>query len=204
MEVDGGLFPPLLSLQDLNGAQISAGLEQMSGEAMAQGVGMDGTIKARALRGFLGGVVYRFCVDRVIRSMPTVAGKEPVAGFSPQPTPVLAQLFKQLGAEHDVAVFAALSSADMNHHALAVDIAGLQVCYLSTPQAGSVECHEQSAMEGSASGIDEPCDFFLAEDRWKVMVLFRIRSLGDTPGFLERVEVEKAQSPPAVRNATRR
>src|ERR1700676_840982 len=92
----------------------------MSGEAMAQGVGMDGTIKARALRGSLAGVVYRFCVDRVIRSMPTVAGKEPVAGFSPQPMPVLAQLFKQLGAEHDVAVFAALSSADMNHNALPV------------------------------------------------------------------------------------
>src|SRR5258707_13042921 len=117
--------------------------------------------------------------------MPTVAGKEPVAGFSPQPTPVLAQLFKQLGAEHDVAVFAALSCADMNHHALAVDIAGLQVCYLSTPQAGSVECQEQSAMEGRASCLDETCDFFLAEHRWKVMVLFRIRSLVDRLGFLE-------------------
>src|ERR1700720_1158916 len=113
----------------------------MSGEAMAQGVGMDGTMKARALRGFLGGVVYRFCVVWVIRSMPTVAGKEPVAGFSPQPTPVLAQLFKQLGAEHDVALFAALSSADMKPHALAVDIAGLQVCSLRTPPAGSVERH---------------------------------------------------------------
>ena len=48
----------------------------------------------------------------------------------------LAQFFEQLGAEHDIAVFAALSSADMNHHALAVDIADLQVCDLSTPQAG--------------------------------------------------------------------
>src|SRR4030088_463824 len=103
--------------------------------------------------------------------MPTVAGKEPVAGFSSQPRPVLAQLFKQFGAEDDAAVF---PSADMNHHGLAVDIAGRQVCYLSTPQAGSVERHEQSAMGGSASGIDEPCDFFLAEDRWKAMGLFRI------------------------------
>src|SRR3974377_130719 len=115
--------------------------------------------------------------------MPTVAGKEPVAVFSPQPTPMLAQFFEQLGAELDIAVLAALSSADMNPHALAVDIADLQVCHLSTPQAGSVERHEQSAMEGSASGIDESCDFFLAEDRWKVMVLFRLGSLGDGPGF---------------------
>jgi len=120
--------------------------------------------------------------------MPTIAEKEPAAGFSPQPMTVLAQLFEQLGAEHDIAVFAALSSADMNHHALAVDIADLQVCYLNTPQAGSIERHEQSAMERSASGIDESCDFFLAEDRWEVMVLFRIGSLGNAPGFPERLD----------------
>src|ERR1700694_5722127 len=68
-------------------------------QIVAQGVRMDDTVETRALRGFLAGVVYRFCVDRVIRSMPTVARKEPVAGFSPQPTPVLAQLFQKLGAE---------------------------------------------------------------------------------------------------------
>jgi len=49
---------------------------------------------------------------------------------------------EQPEAEHDVAVLAAFSSADVNHHALAIDITDLQVCYLSTPQAGSVERHE--------------------------------------------------------------
>ena len=68
---------------------------------------MDGTVEVRALRGSLAGVVERFCAGRVIRSMPTVAGKEPTAVFSPQPTPVPTQFFEQLGAEHDVAVFAA-------------------------------------------------------------------------------------------------
>jgi hypothetical protein len=135
--------------------------------------------------------------------MPTVAGKEPVTGFSSQPTPVLAQFFEQLGAEHDIAVLAAFSSLDMNHHALAVDIADLQVGYLSTAQAGSVEGHEQSAMEGSASGIDKACDFFLTKNRGEVTVLFRIGSLGDTPGFLERLDVEKAQGRQVVDNGTR-
>src|SRR5215470_988322 len=92
----------------------------------------------------------------------------------------------------------------MNHHALAVDIADLQVCYLSTPQAGSVERHEQSAMERSVSGIDESCDFFLTEDRWEAVILFRIGSLGDAPGFPERLDVEKAQGRQAVRNCTGR
>ena len=95
---------------------------------VTQGVGMDGTVEARALHGSLASVVERVCAGRLIRSMPTVAGKEPAAGFSWQPTPVLAQFFEQSGAEHDVAVLAALSSADMNHHALAVDVADLQVC----------------------------------------------------------------------------
>jgi hypothetical protein len=62
----------------------------MSGEAMAQGVWMDGFLEARLLSGFPAGVARCFRVDRVISSMPTVAGKEPVAGFSPQPAPVLA------------------------------------------------------------------------------------------------------------------
>src|SRR6201984_239688 len=172
----------------------------MSSKAMTQRVRVDSMAEAGALGGSVTRMPNRFRVDRAIGSMPAVAGKEPVAGFSPQPTPVLAQFFEQLGAEHDIAVFATLSSADMDHHALAVDIADLQVCYLSTPQTSSVERHEQSAMEGSASGVDESCDFFLAEDRWEVMVLFRIGSLGDAPGFLERLDVEKAQSCQMVRN----
>src|SRR5262250_2856729 len=114
----------------------------MSGKTMTKRVGMDGVVEARASSGSLAGVARCFLVDWIIRSMPTVAGKEPVAGFSWQPAPVLAQFFEQLRTEHDIAVFAAFPSADMNHHALAVDIANLQVGYLSTPQAGSVERHE--------------------------------------------------------------
>jgi hypothetical protein len=87
----------------------------------------------------------------------------------------------------------------MFDHALAVDIADLQVCYLRNLQTGSVERHEQSAMEGSVGGIDESCDFFLAEDRWEMMVLFRIGRL-DTPGLLECLDVEKAQGRQAVDN----
>src|SRR5215469_5227358 len=100
----------------------------MSCKTVTKRVGMDGVVEARALSGTLAGVARGFLVDWIIRSMPTVAGKEPIAGFSWQPAPVLAQFFEQLRAEQDVAVFAAFPSADMNHHALAIDIADLQVC----------------------------------------------------------------------------
>jgi hypothetical protein len=55
-------------------------------------------------------------------------------------------------------------------------------------------------MEGSLSSIDELCDFFLAEDRWKAIILFRVGRLGDTPSLLERLNVEKPQRTQTVRN----
>src|SRR6266850_156734 len=59
-------------------------------------------------------------------------------------------------------------------------------------------------MERSARGIDESRDFFLAEDRWEAVGLFRIGSLGDAPGLLESFDVEEPQRRQAVRNCTRR
>ena len=52
--------------------------------------------------------------------MPAVAGKQPLLRLAPETSPVGAQLFEQLGAEHDIAVLAALAFADMNHHPLAI------------------------------------------------------------------------------------
>src|ERR1035441_10997060 len=48
--------------------------------------------------------------------VPAVAGKEPLLRLAPEAAPIDAQLFEQLGAEHDIAVLAALSFPDMNHH----------------------------------------------------------------------------------------
>src|SRR5215831_9935806 len=73
-----------------------------------------------------------------------------------------------------------------------------------TPQAGSVECHQQSAMERSESSINESCDFFLTEDRRQAMALFRIGSFRNAPGLLECLDVEESQSRQADRNCTRR
>ena len=63
--------------------------------------------------------------DRVTCGVPSVAWEEPLLRLAPEATPVSAQCFKQLRAEHHVAVLAALALPDMNHHALAVDVAHL-------------------------------------------------------------------------------
>jgi len=72
----------------------------------------------------------------------------------------------------------------VNHHAFAIDVADFQVCQFSASYSGGVERHQQGAMEGSAGGLNELSNFFLAEDRWQVMGPFRIGSVGDAPGLL--------------------
>ena len=128
MQVDGRFFQVLMAEQELNSAEISASFEKVCGKAVPQQMRMHTFLNAGALSGSLAGVARRFRINRVMPGMPAIPGKEPIAGFSPQATPVLAQFVEQLRAEHDIAVLAAFSSADMNHHALAVDIADLQVC----------------------------------------------------------------------------
>ena len=58
-------------------------------------------------------------------------------------------------------------------------------------------------MEKSGGRIDELRNFFLAEDRWQAMILFRIGSLGDAPAPLERLGVEEPQSRQTDRHSAR-
>jgi hypothetical protein len=79
----------------------------------------------------------------------------------------------------------------VNHHAFAIDVADFQVCQFSASYSGGVERHQQSAMEGSAGGLNELSNFFLAEDRWQAMRPFRVGSVSDVPGSLERLTVKE-------------
>src|SRR5262249_19038586 len=145
----------------------------------------------------------RFGVDRLIPAMIFLAGEEPDARFFPQALPVLAQFVEQLGAEHHVAIFASLAAAYVNHPALAVDVCDFQVRKFGTTQSGGIEHHQQGAMEGSARGIDQSRHFLLAEDRWQVKRLFRIRSIGAAPGLLECLDIEKTQRRQMLRYGAR-
>src|SRR5215469_13842813 len=60
-------------------------------------------------------------------------------------------------------------------------------------RAPGVEGHEQDALRRSACRVDELCDFFPAKNRRQAMGLFRIGSIGKTPGPAERLDVEKTQ-----------
>jgi len=52
--------------------------------------------------------------------------------------------------------------------------------------------------------MEELRDFFPAKNRWQAMCLFRIGSIGKTPGSAERLDVEKTQRCQTLRHRARR
>src|SRR5271170_6740938 len=138
MQIDGSYFEVAMTEQYLDRAQVGAGFKKVCGEAMAQGVRMDALVREACAFGGL----FTSCPEdlrcyRIARRMPAVAGKEPLRRLAPEAAPVDAQRVDQLRAQHDVAVQATLASPDMNHHALTVNIADLQMrCFCATCPGG--------------------------------------------------------------------
>src|SRR5262249_3256617 len=119
--------------------------------------------------------------DRTTSGMPAVAGEQPVGRLVPEPAPVDAEGIEQLGAEHDVAILASLASPDMDEHPLAVDIADLQVGHLRAACASGIKRHEQDAMKGDSSRLDQTSDLLLAEYLREMQNFLGIGRLGNAP-----------------------
>ena len=78
--------------------------------------------------------------------------------------PIDAKGIEQFRAEHDIAVLPSLASPDMNDHALAVDIADLQVRHFCATCARGIEGHQQNAMKGKLCRVDQTRHFVLAQN----------------------------------------
>src|ERR1700680_1201050 len=203
MQIDGGFFEITMPQQHLDGTQIRARFQQMRGKAVAQRVRMHTVRKAGPPRSSFASLVDHLGSDGLIAGMTPLARKQPHAWFSSQPLPVLPELVEQLCAETPLAVFAAFTALDVDHHALAVDVTHFQACEFGTTESGRIERHQQSAMEGRVSRIDESRHFFLAEDRWQVKGLLRVGRLGNAPGSLERFRIEESESCKMLRHRVR-
>src|SRR5208282_4541508 len=55
---------------------------------------------------------------------------------------------EEFWAEHHISVCASLAALNVNHHALAVDVADFQVRQLGVPHSSGVERQQQNAMVG--------------------------------------------------------
>src|SRR5215831_9557807 len=112
-----------MSHQQLNGAQVRTGLEQMGGEAVPERVRTHPLLDTCACGGGLANVPHGLVRDRSLDG--AHLAWEQIAAWL-LPAPVVAQRLQQLGGERNIAIAQALTSLDVNDHALAVDVADLQ------------------------------------------------------------------------------
>src|SRR5207245_9853196 len=104
----------------------------MRREAMPERMRAELLLNAGASGGRTADVPHRFVGDGLFDAgIAHLAGEQIDAGLLP--TPVLAQGFEQLGGQRHVAIALALTTTDMNDHALALEIAHLQQEWLRWP-----------------------------------------------------------------------
>jgi hypothetical protein len=82
----------------------------------------------------------------------------------------------------------------MNDHALAVDVADLQVRHFCATCSCRIEGHQQDAMKGEFSRVDQMRYFFWTEHLRQVQNFLRVRCFGDTPALFQDLHIKEAQS----------
>ena len=133
--------------------------------------------------------------------MPTITGEEPRLGL--QSAPVLAQGSQQDGAEHDVPILMALATLDVDDHTWAIDVANLQASHFGAACSGSVEGHQQNAVEGSGRGVNELGDLRLAQHCGQAQHFLGIRRHRYAPGPPQSLTEKEAQSGQALVDGVR-
>ena len=136
--------------QQLNGADIGAGFQQMNREGMAQRMRRDRLGEVGAPMCLLTSVFDGISRDRLAR---VTAREEPV--LRAHGLPVAAQDIQQLRREHDVAILLAFALLDADDHPPAVDGGGLQANGFRDSQAGSVTGGQDHAMLASSDTAKE-------------------------------------------------
>src|SRR5260370_4697780 len=120
-----------------------------------------------------------------------VARKEPLPGVSV--VPVQSQDLEQPWREHYVAILTILALVHTDHHALAVELGGLQVYDFRHAQPGGVRAHQDRALLETGDRLEEGSDLLQAQDDRESEGLLRQRKVLVAPGSLERHAVEEAQ-----------
>src|ERR1019366_2776900 len=203
VQVDGGVGELGMAKQNLDGAQVGAGFQHMSCETMPQAVRRYVLGDA----GTLGGLVYRL-PDDLFRNRdigpPSLHRTWEQIGLGLHPAPILAQSLQQLGGQQDIAVAGSLALANVNDHALAVDVGDLEMAHLGSAQARCIQHHHHGAMHKVAGRIDQARYLLLVKyGRQSQRPLRKWNVIGKV-GPPESLDVEKAQSAGAKPNSPRR
>ena len=110
MQVKRGLFQIAMTEQQLDCSQIGTRLEQMSREAVPKRVRMDLISKPRPCRSLAASSPDYLCDNRLVAGVPAVAWRSPDFWFLSKSAHISLQLLQQDRAQHDIAIFTALST----------------------------------------------------------------------------------------------
>jgi hypothetical protein len=168
-------------------------LKQMRGEAVSQGMRMQRFLNIGTLGGLAAGVPDDLRVNGIVGGMPLTSGKKPGLRFTTQTAIMFPQRGQQVGAEHDIAIFASLASLNMDHHALAVDIGNLETGQFGPPHSSAVQRHQNGVMKRAGRGVDQTGDFVLTQNDGQLYPLLWVGGLFDVPGSLQGLGKEKTE-----------
>src|SRR3954466_2673003 len=173
--------------QPLDSADVGARLEKVCGEAVTQGMSGDALFEAA-----LDYDLVQYTLDRARRDGPTRDGPgEQEASLRACGLPVRPQDVEQALAEHHVAVLRALALVNVDEHALAVDIGGLQRARFRNPEPGTVGRHQDRAMLERPDLLEELLDLLASEDIWQALGSLGPRDLRDHLGTVQRRRIEE-------------
>lgn len=196
MEIDHGGFELGMSHVSLDDTQVDAGFEEMSGIGMAQGMNGDTLFSDSGsnlgpAEGALD-TTFRHGRRSVLCSIAVSAkgGKEEARVAVGHP--IAAEQMEGGLRERHVAIFGALSTVDMDHHAVAVDIGDFEMESFVKPQAAGVDGGKIGiVLEGFDLGKNGS-DFFNAKNGREPSLILGSEDSEDVPVSLEDVLVEKA------------
>jgi hypothetical protein len=119
------------------------------------------------------------------------AGEQPVR--RPCQPPVAAQDAEQLRRQHDIAILAALTLRDANHHPAAVDVGELETGHLGRTQPGGIRRGQRNAMLQVRHCLEEPHHLLGTEHHRQLAWFARIRDPLRQIGPTERGSIEEPQ-----------
>ena len=179
-----------MSQQELNGAQVGPGFEQVGCKTVPKRMGRDRFDNAATLMRLLARMLYRRLAD-----MPAdlIAREEPLLG--PGYWPPVTQDLQQLWRKHNIAVFLPFALFDSNDHSLAVDIGDFQADSLRNAQPSRITGRQDGAMLDALYAAQELQDLLRTQDNRQLLRLLRRRdNFFQAPILMKRDFVEEAKS----------
>jgi len=179
-----------VSEEHLDDADIGAELEEVSGEAVAQDVGSDTLLQTGLVGGLVQVVAHGVDADGAAGLL---AGKQ-LGAAGPGGDPVAAEHEENALGQRHVPIAAAFRGvADVQEHALTVDIGDTKGAHLADAQSGAVRRHDDGAVHGLLEGLENAIDLGAAQDVGEGGANLGVRDRDGDLGSLEGGAVEEAE-----------